>query len=113
MTNDGKPLCVAIVGSQEYSRLYLVRTYVEKLPAGSVIVSGGARGVDATAEEAALATGLATLIFPADWAGLGQNAGLVRNDEIAANANRLVSFWNGASPGTANLALQPPDAGCR
>ena len=79
MPNDGKPLRIAIVGSQEYSRLDLVYEYVAQLPAGSVIVSGGAPGVDKAAEEAALAAGLATLTFPADWAGLGHNAGLVRN----------------------------------
>jgi hypothetical protein len=106
MPKDGKPLRVAIVGSQEYSRLDLVRDYVAQLPAGCVIVSGGAQGVDAMVEEAALAMGLATLIFSADWADLGQNAGLVRNAEIVANADRLVSFWDGASPGTANLVLQ-------
>ena len=106
MPNDGKPLRVAIVGSQEYSRLDLVRDYVNQLPAARVIVSGAARGVDAAAEEAALAAGLATLTFPADWTGLGQNAGLVRNAEIVANADRLVSFWDGDSPGTANLVLQ-------
>lgn len=50
--------------------------------------------------------GLAALIFPADWAGLDQHAGLVRNAETVANAERLVSFWDGASPGTANLVLQ-------
>jgi len=106
MPNDGKPLRVAIVGSQELSGLEPVRTYVDQLSAGSVIVSGGARGVDAIAKEAALAMGLASLIFPADWAGLGQIAGLVRNAEIVANADRLVSFWDGASPRTANLVLQ-------
>jgi hypothetical protein len=39
------------------------------------------------------------MILPADWAGLGQNAGLVRNAEIAANADRLVSFLGRRQPG--------------
>jgi len=106
MPNDRKPLRVAIVGSLEYRRLDLVRAFVAQLPTDCVIISGGAPGVDATVEEAALAAGLATLTFPADWAGLGQKAGLVRNAEIVANADRLVAFWDGGSPGTANLVMQ-------
>ena len=36
---------LAIVGSRDYEHLNLVRYYVESLPPGTTIVSGGARGV--------------------------------------------------------------------
>jgi hypothetical protein len=106
MPKDRKLLHIAVVGSLEYPRLDLVRVFVAQLPEGCVVVSGGARGADTTAEEAAVAAGLETLIFPADWDGLGRRAGLVRNAEIVAHADRLVAFWDGASLGTANTVLQ-------
>lgn len=99
-------LHIAIVGSRDYPRPDLVRAFVAQLPADCVMVSGGAPGVDTTAEQAALAAGLATLIIPADLDGPGQRAGLVRNAEIVIHADRLAVFWDGASPGVANLVLQ-------
>lgn len=52
------PERVAIVGSRDYPALGEVTAYVESLPAGTVVVSGGTRGVDQTAEKAARARGL-------------------------------------------------------
>ena len=44
---------VAIVGSRSYPRLDLVHDYVWQLPQDTCIVSGGALGVDQTAEHTA------------------------------------------------------------
>lgn len=54
---------VAIVGSRTASAATLdkVRDLVLSLPANTVVISGGAVGVDQTATEAALARGLSTL----------------------------------------------------
>lgn len=93
---------IAIVGSVNYPRPGLVQGYVAALPPGSVVVSGGARGVDTFAEVAAKARGLDTLIFHADWERLGRRAGPIRNERIIAHADRLVAFWNGSSRGTLN-----------
>ncbi|MBE9556584.1 MAG: DNA-processing protein DprA [Proteobacteria bacterium] len=106
MSTDRKQLHIAIVGSRDYPRPDLVREFVARLPADCVLVSGGARGVDAMVEEAALAAGLKTLIFHADWDWLGPKAGPVRNAEIVAHADRVVAFWDGASRGTTNTILQ-------
>jgi hypothetical protein len=106
MPNDRKPPHIAIVGSRDYPRPDLVRAFVAGLPTDCVVVSGGAPGVDATAEAAALEAGLATLIFPADWDGLGRKAGPIRNAEIVTHADRIVAFWDGASRGTTNSVLQ-------
>lgn len=93
---------VAIVGSRDYHDWAKVREYVRALPFGSVVVSGGARGVDRIAENEARRHGIATEIFPADWQGLGKRAGFVRNQEIVDAADRVVAFWNGVSRGTAH-----------
>ena len=91
---------VAIVGSRKYPRLGLVRDFVQSLPVGSVIISGGAPGVDQAAEDAAKSTGLELIVFPADWDGLGRKAGPIRNSQIVEAADRLVAFWDGISRGT-------------
>lgn len=76
------------------------------LPADCVVVSGGARGVDSAAEDAANARGLQTIIFLADWKNLGRRAGPIRNTQIVAHADRIVAFWDGRSRGTVNTLAQ-------
>lgn len=93
---------VAIVGSRGYRDPMAVVLYVRKLPADTVVVSGGAGGVDSWAEETALAHGLTTQIFRAQWSLYGRRAGMLRNQSIVDEADRLVAFWDGASRGTAD-----------
>jgi hypothetical protein len=91
---------IAIVGSREYPDLDDVREYVSACPADTVIISGGARGVDRTAEDTAKARGLATLVYPADWQTYGKSAGYRRNVEMIDAAEYVVAFWDGTSRGT-------------
>jgi predicted Rossmann fold nucleotide-binding protein DprA/Smf involved in DNA uptake len=95
-------LRIGIVGSRDYPDLEEVWDFVDTLPAGTVVVSGGARGVDREAEEAARARGLAVLVFHADWRRYGPAAGPIRNAKIAGAVDRLVAFWDGESSGTMN-----------
>lgn len=96
-----EPARYAIVGSRDYANLDRVRRFVAKLPEGSTVVSGAARGVDETAEGSARARGLEVLSFPADWAQ-GRGAGHARNADIVAAADIVVAFWDGTSRGTKN-----------
>jgi len=91
---------VAVVGSRDYRRLDLVRSFVAGLHADTVVVSGGARGVDTEAEEAAEARGLEVVVLEPEWDRLGRAAGLIRNKDIVNAADRVVGFWDGASRGT-------------
>jgi len=68
---------VAIVGSREYLHLAKVREYILNLPQDTIILSGGARGVDKCAEKVANSKGLQTEIYPADWHKYGKAAGMV------------------------------------
>jgi len=102
---------VAIVGSRGFPGRAAVAAYVQDLPAGTVVVSGGARGVDLWAETAATARGLDTLIFHADWRRYGAAAGPLRNAEIAAHADRMAAFWDGASRGTLNAIVNAHERG--
>lgn len=83
---------IAIVGSRDYPRLDDVWEFVATLPDTATVVSGGARGVDTAAEEAARARGLAVEIFPADWNTYGKSAGFRRNADIVNAADEVVAF---------------------
>ncbi len=97
---------VAIVGSREGVDLERVRRFVRTLPKDVVVVSGGARGVDAAAESEAKRCGLKVVVLLARWKQYGRSAGFRRNEELAAyleKGDRLVAFWNGVSNGTRHV----------
>jgi hypothetical protein len=100
---------VAIVGSRDYPSREVVRAFVLQLADSALVVSGGARGVDSWAVEAAIQRGLETAVFEADWDQHGNRAGPIRNAEIVAYADRLVAFWDGRSRGTLNTVLLAND----
>jgi hypothetical protein len=92
---------IAIVGSRDYPDLAQVRGYVSALPANTHVVSGGARGVDRAAEQAARARGLPVTVLRADWARFGRSAGFRRNALLVRAADCVIAFWDGRSRGTA------------
>ena len=68
-----------------------------------IIISGTARGADTLGERYARERGYTVERFPADWNTLGKRAGYVRNCQMADNADALIVFWDGESPGTKNM----------
>lgn len=64
------------------------------------IVSGGARGADTLAERYASERGIKMLVIKPDWDRHGKSAGLIRNRDIIAQADVVIAFWDGDSPGT-------------
>lgn len=102
---------VAIVGSRTFQNLQLVRNYVQSLPNDTIVVSGGARGVDRTAEDEARSRGLKTVVFLAAWEEFGKFAGLHRNTDIVRNCDRLVAFHRQGSRGTADSIAKARAAG--
>lgn len=85
----------------------------EKLRAGETvqIISGTARGIDQIGEAYAAARGLSCRRFPADWDTYGKRAGYLRNCQMAENADALVAFWDGTSPGTKHMIEAAKDRG--
>lgn len=102
---------IAIVGSRDYPDLQAVVDYVKGLPSDTVIVSGGAGGVDTAAERAAKSVGMATEIFRADWKRFGKVAGFMRNHDIVRAADRVVAFHHKESRGTAHTIKITKEAG--
>lgn len=105
---------LAIVGSRVYPDLDRVRRYVRALPLDTVIVSGGAKGVDLEAELTARARGMTVEIYRVtseDWRVYGKGAGMRRNSFIVAACDQLVAFHDGTSKGTADSIAKARAAG--
>lgn len=67
------------------------------------VVSGTARGSDRLGEMWAKANNIPIKQFKPDWNLLGKRAGLKRNEEMAAYADRAIVFWNGISRGSKHM----------
>jgi hypothetical protein len=93
---------VAIVGSRDFPWLGDVTRYVNLLDEFTVVLSGGARGVDRVAAQAARARGMEVQEYLADWEQYGKRAGMLRNAELVYSADFVMAFWDGESPGTKN-----------
>ena len=79
--------------------------WLATLPPDSVIVHGGANGVDTIAKQEAEKLGL-TVEPPhlADWKQWGKAAGPIRNEWMARlGADLCVAWWNGVSTGTDDM----------
>jgi len=93
---------IAIVGSRAFQNCDVVSGFVGRLPKGSIVISGGAKGVDSWAAKAAREAGLETLVLEADWERHGRSAGPIRNHEIVKRSDEVAAFWDGSSRGTLN-----------
>ena len=88
---------VAVVGSRSIRNADL-SAYIPK--ECTVIISGGAKGVDTLAEQYAKTQGIKTLILKPDYGRFQKGAPLRRNEEIVQQADMVLAFWDGASRGT-------------
>ena len=96
---------LAIVGSRSFSDSGKARDVIRKLYdirgiSASAVVSGGAVGADALAEEYAASEGIPLIIHRADWNRYGRMAGHMRNSLIIRDAEAVLAFWDMKSPGT-------------
>lgn len=88
---------VAVIGS----RGLLVDDLGKYLPDDTTeIISGGAKGVDASAREYALRHGLKLTEYLPEYSRYGRSAPLKRNITIIENADLVLAFWDGTSRGT-------------
>ena len=88
---------VAVIGSRGL-RVADLGMYLP--PETSVIISGGAVGIDGCAKEYAHAHGLELIEFLPDYARFGKSAPLVRNKLIVKAADWVLAIWDGRSRGS-------------
>lgn len=67
----------------------------------SMIISGGATGIDELAERFADEHRLSKMIFRPQYARYGRAAPLKRNEEMVNAADEILVIWDGVSKGTA------------
>ena len=67
------------------------------------VLSGTARGADRLGENWAFVNNVPMARYPADWNRHGKSAGVLRNKEMAENADALIALWDGESRGTAHM----------
>lgn len=88
---------VAVIGSRGLSVGDLGRYLPENT---TEIVSGGAKGVDTSAREYALAHGIKLTEFLPEYTRFGRSAPLKRNITIIEYSDIALAFWDGKSRGT-------------
>lgn len=88
---------VAVIGSRGLT----VSDFGRYLPENTTeIVSGGAKGVDTSAREYALAHGIKLTEFMPEYTRFGRSAPLKRNITIIEYSDIVIAFWDGKSRGT-------------
>ena len=69
----------------------------------TVIISGGAKGVDRLGEKFAKEFEFPLELYNAEWDKYGNRAGFVRNEQMALVADALIAIWDGESKGTMHM----------
>lgn len=88
---------VAVIGSRSITDADISR-YIP--PDASLIISGGAIGVDTLAEKYADKKGIKKLILYPDYEIYGKSAPLIRDKLIVDHADLVIAVWDGISSGT-------------
>lgn len=66
----------------------------------TIIISGGAKGIDTLASEYAYINNIPIIIFKPEYSKYGKFAPLARNKLIVEEADFIVAIWDGQSRGT-------------
>ena len=92
---------VAIVGSRSITDMEFLRQTMESedVPTPTMIVSGGALGVDSLAQSYAKEHGLPIKIHYPNWNEHGKAAGFKRNVSIVEDSDFVLVLWDGDSSG--------------
>lgn len=67
------------------------------------IICGLAKGADMLGQRYAINNHLYIKYYPADWHTNGKSAGIIRNIQMAEEADALVAFWDGESKSTKHM----------
>lgn len=101
--NAVSPL-ILVCGSRDFANRPLVVEVVDSFDPASIVITGGARGVDKWAALAASSNGLHNAIVPALWSRYGRSAGPKRNAAmLRLRPDIVVAFWDGKSRGTRGM----------
>lgn len=116
-------MIVIVCGSRDWTDRDTIRAWLSRLPAGTTVVHGAARGADTLAGEVARELGFEVREYPARWETEGKAAGPMRNQRML-DAEReglrlvLAFTWALAKPeqrptGTGDMVVRAVAAGVR
>ena len=88
---------IAVIGSRNIT-LDHIEDYIPKQ--ATVLISGGATGVDSCVRSYALKMGITFIEILPDYARYKRGAPLKRNEQIISQADEVVALWDGKSHGT-------------
>ena len=96
---------VIVAGGRDFRNYDLMKQKLEVIfsEKNVIVVSGMADGADRLGERYAREHNLLISHFPALWGQYGNQAGFIRNVEMAKSSDACVCFWNGKSTGTAHM----------
>ncbi|OYT14606.1 MAG: hypothetical protein B7C24_17425 [Bacteroidetes bacterium 4572_77] len=97
---------VIIAGSRTIADYNIVKNAIKQsgwLDEITIIVSGGARGVDQLALKFAEDYNITTTVFHPDWKKYRKGAGYKRNVEMANYGDRLIAIQRNFSKGTDHM----------
>lgn len=80
----------------------VIARYEHRIIIGKVIC-GEAKGADLLGRRWAQEREIPVLSKPADWRTHGKRAGVLRNEEMAQEADALIAIWDGKSRGTQDM----------
>lgn len=93
----------------DYKRLARICMHI--MSKQDTVVCGMARGVDRLGHRFAITHGLEIAPYPAQWERYGKRAGILRNVDMAENADCLIALWDGESRGTKHMIETALDKG--
>ena len=88
---------ILIAGSRDITDFDLTEYIPDE---AELIISGGAKGIDALAESFADTHKISKLIMRPDYKKYGKAAPLLRNKQMVDMADMIIVIWNGKSKGT-------------
>lgn len=101
---------IIVCGGRNYADPVFVEMVISKLPTGTTIITGGAKGADTLAHLAAVEYNMITEEFFPGWKKYGNSAGPRRNkDMLDAGADYVIAFEGGR--GTAHMVKIARKAG--
>jgi len=103
-----------VCGGRDYldrAALYAALNDLHAARPFAIVITGGARGADTMAHEWAMAQGIQTKVYMAEWERLGRKGGPLRNQRMLneGKPNLVVAFAGGR--GTANMVMQARGVG--
>jgi SLOG family YspA-like protein len=101
---------ILICGDREWDNPEPIYRLISRLPPGTVVVEGEARGADKIAGRLARLKGLEVDPYPADWDTYGKSAGPIRNRQMLVEGKPdVVVYFHldlALSKGTRNMVTQ-------